>query len=56
MQKKKKIEDHLERASGFFLVRLWASVIVIDLVGSARNQGFERFENTTEKWIQEFFL
>ena len=56
MQKKKKIEDHLERASGFFLVRLWASFIVIDLVGSARNQGFERFENTTEKWIQEFFL
>ena len=40
----------------FILVRLWVSFIVIDLVGSARNPGFERFENTTEKWIQEFFL
>ena len=54
--KRKKNEDHLEWASGFFLVRLWVSFIVIDLVGSARNPGFERFENTTEKWIQEFFL
>ena len=29
---------------------------MIDLVGSARKPGFERFENTMEKWIQEFFL